>query len=462
MVFRAPLNGFALVARMILSAAFSGPALAQDSSREDVKAGQSALPGPSDDLLARLEGVYKDIHANPELSMQERRTAGIAARWLRDQGYAVTEGVGGTGVVGLLRNGEGPTVLLRADMDALPMKENTGLPYASTKKGTDPASGRETAIAHSCGHDLHVTWLMGATQVLAANKDKWRGTVLAVFQPGEEIGEGAKAMVDDGMVKRFPKPVVTLGQHVLPFPAGQVRLASGPVLSQSDSLKVTLYGRGGHGSGPESTIDPVVMAAATVMRLQTIVSREVSMSDSAVVSVGSMQAGSSANIIPDQAELQLNVRTYDDGVRDKVLSSIKRIVDGEASISGAPKPPLLTMLGRFPLTVNDADATAKVTEALKQRLGADRVQPAGNAAASEDFTVFARAWDVPSVFWFVGGTDPKRYAEAEKAGTLDALPSNHAPEFAPVLTPTLRTGVETMLAAAAPWLAPLASDAKAR
>ncbi|GEP04388.1 amidohydrolase [Methylobacterium oxalidis] len=445
--------GLALAAFVSLSA-LSGPAFAQADAK--------GLPGPTEEQLAKLQAIYEDIHANPELSMQEKRTAGIAAKWLKEQGFEVTEGVGGTGVVGVLRNGDAPTVLLRADMDALPMKENTGLPYASTKKGTDPASGRETAIAHSCGHDLHVTWLMGATQILAANKDKWHGTVMAVFQPGEEIGEGAKAMVDDGMVKRFPKPAVTLGQHVLPFPAGQVRLASGPVLSQSDSLKVTLYGRGGHGSGPESTIDPVVMAAATVMRLQTIVSREVSMTDSAVVTVGSMQAGSSANIIPDQAELQLNVRTYDGGVRDKVLSSIKRVVEGEASISGAPKPPLFTMLGRFPLTVNDADATAKVTEALKQRLGADRVQPAGNAAASEDFTVFARAWDVPSVFWFVGGTDPKRYAEAEKAGTLDALPANHSPEFAPVLTPTLRIGVETMLAAAGHWLAPQASDAKAR
>src|SRR6185503_15913378 len=178
---------------------------------------QAVLPGPSDDLLAKLESTYKDIHANPELSMQERRTAGIAANWLREQGYEVTEGIGRTGVVGLLRNGEGATVLLRADMDALPMKENTGLPYASTKTGIDPSSGQETGIAHSCGHDMHVTWLMGATQVLAANKDKWRGTVIAVFQPAEETGEGARSMVDDGLVKRFPKPTVALAQHVLPL-----------------------------------------------------------------------------------------------------------------------------------------------------------------------------------------------------------------------------------------------------
>ncbi|WP_245296419.1 amidohydrolase [Methylorubrum extorquens] len=445
--------GLALAALVSL-AALSSPGFAQTDAK--------GLPGPTEEQLAKLQAIYEDLHANPELSMQEKRTAGIVAKWLKEQGFEVAEGVGGTGVVGLLRNSDGPTVLLRADMDGLPMKENTGLPYASMKKGTDPASGRETAIAHSCGHDLHVTWLMGATQILAANKDKWRGTVMAVFQPGEEIGEGAKAMVDDGMVKRFPKPAVTLGQHVLPFLAGQVRLAPGPVLSRSDSLKVTLYGRGGHGSGPESAIDPVVMAAATVMRLQTIVSREVSMSDSAVISVGSMQAGSSANIIPDEAQLQLNVRTYDDAVRDKVLASIKRVVEGEAAISGAPKPPLLTMLGQFPLTVNDEDATAKVAEALKQRLGAERVQPAASANASEDFTVFARAWDVPSVFWFVGGTDPKKYAEAERTGTLNALPSNHSPEYAPILTPTLRTGVETMLAAAGPWLAPANAGSQPR
>ncbi|MHB2206469.1 amidohydrolase [Methylobacterium sp. CM6257] len=420
------------------------------------------MPGPSDDQLAKLEGIYKDIHANPELSMQERRTAGIAAHWLRDQGFEAAEGVGGTGVVGLLHNGEGPTALLRADMDALPMKENTGLPYASAKTGTDPASGRETAVAHCCGHDLHVTWLMGATQILAANTDEWRGTVMAVFQPGEEVGQGARAMIGDGMVKRFPKPNVTLGQHVLPFQAGEVRLKSGPVLSRSDSVKVTLYGHSGHGSSPESTVDPVVMTAATVMRLQTIVSREVAMTDSAVVTVGSLQAGTSANIIPDQSELQLNICTFNDQVRDRVLASVKRIVTGEATMSGAPKPPLLTTLGQFPLTVNDADATAKLAAALKQRLGDERVQPAGNAAASEDFTEFARAWNVPSVFWFVGGTDPKLYAEAEKAGTLNELPSNHSPEFAPVLSPTLRTGVETILAAAGAWLAPAAANSHAR
>jgi hippurate hydrolase len=362
--------------------------------------------------------------------------------------------VGGTGVVGLLRNGEGSTVLLRADMDALPMKENTGLAYASTKTGIDPSSGLETGIAHSCGHDMHVAWLMGATQIIAANKDKWHGTVMAVFQPAEETGEGARAMVEDGLAKRFPKPTVALAQHVLPLPAGQTAIRSGLMLSQSDSLRVQLFGRGGHGSSPERTIDPVVMAAAIVMRLQTVVSREIAMTDNAVVSVGSLQAGTSANIIPDEAMLQLNIRTLNDQVRDQVLASIKRIINGEATTSGAPKPPSITTLGRFPLTVNDEDATQKVAEALRQRLGVERVQPTGPASASEDFSELPRAWKVPSVYWIVGGVDPEKFAEAKRTGRLNELPSNHSPEFAPVINPTLRTGVEAMLAAAGVWLIP--------
>jgi hippurate hydrolase len=435
----------------------SGPVLGQGTQQQTSRTSQAALPGPTNDLVAKLEGIYKDIHANPELSMQERRTAGIAASWLREQGFEVTEGVGRTGVVGVLRNGEGVTVLLRADMDALPMKENSGLPYASDKTGTDPSSGRETAIAHSCGHDMHVVWLMGATRILAENRGSWRGTVVAVFQPGEETGEGAKAMVDDGLVRRFPKPDVVLGQHVMPLPAGRVGISSGPLLSRSDSLEVTMFGRGGHGSSPESTVDPVVMAAATVMRLQTVVSREIGMTDQAVVTVGSLQAGSSANIIPNEASLQLNVRTFDDQVRDRVLAAIRRIVMGEATTSGAPKPPTVNSLNSFPLTVNDEAATQRVTEALRRRLGADQVQPAGLASASEDFTVLARAWNVPSVYWLVGGVDPKTYADAERAGKLNEIPSNHSPEFAPVIDPTLRRGVETMLAAASAWLMPSGS-----
>jgi amidohydrolase len=446
-------KGLIVLAMLVALSAlgWASPVLAQTQTP---RSSQPGLPSPSDDLLKKLEGVYKDIHANPELSMQEQRTAGIAADWLRQNAYEVTNEIGGTGVVGLLRNGDGPTVLMRADMDGLPMKENTGLAYAS-KKVVKEKSGQEVPVAHSCGHDMHVTWLMGATQILAANKDKWRGTVMAVFQPGEETGEGAKAMVDDGLTKRFPKPTVALAQHVLPLATGQTGIRSGLFLSQSDSLRVTLFGSGGHGSSPETTVDPVVMAAATVMRLQTVVSREIGMTDNAVVSVGSVQAGYSANIIPNEAVLQLNIRTFNDQVRERVLSSIKRIVNGEATTSGAPKPPEITKLpGEFPLTVNDEDATRKVTEALRQRLGPERVGPTGVTSASEDFTVISRAWNTPSVYWAVGGVDPQQYAEAEKAGRLNEIPSNHSPEFAPVISPTLQVGIEAMLAAAGAWLTP--------
>jgi amidohydrolase len=294
---------------------------------------------------------------------------------------------------------------------------------------------------------------MGATQILAANRDKWRGTVMAVFQPGEETGEGARAMVEDGMVKRFPKPDIALAQHVLPLPAGHLAIRSGLLLSQSDSLRVTMFGAGGHGSSPETTIDPVVMAAATVSRLQTVVSREIGMTENAVVTVGSVQAGSSANIIPNEAVLQLNIRTFNDQVRETVLSSVKRIINGEATTSGAPKPPEFTTLpGEFPLTINDEHATPRVAEALRQRFGAERVRSTGPTSASEDFSVIPRAWNVPSVYWIVGGTDPQKYAEAERTGKLNELPSNHSPEFAPVINPTLRTGIEAMLAAAGAWL----------
>ena len=423
----------------------------------DASAVTHALPGPSDDLLVKLADIYRDIHANPELSMQEHRTSGIAGGWLREQGYEVTEGVGGTGVVGVLRNGDGPTVLLRADMDALPIKESTGLSYASQKTGTD-RFGQATSIAHSCGHDMHVTWLMGATRILAENRANWRGTVMAVFQPGEETGQGARAMIEDGMVKRFPKPEVTLGQHVMPLSAGRIGWHVGSMLSAGDSWEVKLFGRGAHGSMPQKSVDPVVMAASAVMRLQTVVSREVAMTDSAVVTVGALQAGMSENVIPDHALLRLNVRTFKDEVRKRVLAAIRRILEAEAAASGAPKPPGFSVLSEFPLTRNDEAGTRKVVAALENRFGPDRVSEVGPATASEDFGLFGSAWNVPAVFWVIGGIDPARYEEAKKAGMLDELPANHAPDFAPVIDPTLRTGVEAMLAAASAWICSAASS----
>jgi amidohydrolase len=417
----------------------------------------AALAGPSDELLARLEDVYRDLHANPELSMQEHRTAGIVATWLGEIGFDVTDGVGGTGVVGVLHNGEGQTVLLRADMDALPIKESTGLPYASDKTGTD-RFGQATSVAHSCGHDMHVTWLMGATRVLAENRRAWRGTIIAVFQPAEETGQGAQAMIDDGMVERFPKPDVTLAQHVMPLSAGQIGWRPGVMLSAGDSWEVTLFGRGAHGSMPQKSVDPVVMAASAVMRLQTVVSREVAMTDAAVVTIGTLQAGTSENVIPDRALLRLNVRTFDDEVRDRVLVAIRRILEAEAAASGAPRPPEFSVLSTFPLTRNDDAATHKAVAALTGQFGESRVTEIGPATASEDFGLFGTAWDAPTVFWVIGGIEPATFAESQIAGTLDELPANHAPNFAPVIHPTLRTGVEAMVAAAGAWLCFAASS----
>jgi amidohydrolase len=406
---------------------------------------------PSQDLLAELETLYRDLHANPELSMQEHRTAGIAAAWLRRFGYEVTEGIGGTGVVGVLRNGAGATVLLRADMDALPVTEATGLDYASRATGTD-RFGTASGIAHACGHDMHMVWLMGVARLLAETRPRWSGTIMALFQPGEETGQGARAMVEAGLVKDFPRPDVVLGQHVVPAPAGMVGWRAGTIMAASDSWEVTLFGRGAHGSMPQKSVDPVLMAAASVLRLQGVVAREVAMADAAVVTVGALQAGSAENVIPDRALLRLNVRSFKAEVRERVLSAIRRILAAEAQASGAPRPPDIAVLGEHPTTCNDATATAKVVEAFERQFGKERLQEIEPASASEDFSLLGAAWGVPSVFWFVGGTEPERFAAAMAAGKMDELPGNHAPDFAPTIHPTLSAGIEAMLAAAGMWL----------
>jgi hippurate hydrolase len=403
-----------------------------------------------DDLLPDLETLYTDIHAHPELSMQETRTAGLAADRLRAAGYDVTTGVGTTGVVGLLRNGDGPTVMLRADMDALPVREATGLPYASTITATD-RDGTTVPVMHACGHDMHVTWLVGATTLFARAREAWHGTLLAVFQPAEETAQGAQAMIDDGLFKRFPKPAVVLGQHVMVGPAGVLGAREGVITSAADSLQIRLFGRGAHGSMPQASIDPVVMAAATVLRLQTIVSRELAATDAAVLTIGALQAGTKENVIPDEALLKLNVRTFDEGVRTRVLAAIERIVKAEAEASGAPKPPEITPLDRYALVRNDPRATTRVADAFRRHFPAGRVRETGPTSASEDFGSFGAEWHAPSVFWFVGGTDPDVYAKAKAANRLGELPTNHNPRFAPVLHPTLETGVEALVTAAGAW-----------
>jgi amidohydrolase len=408
-------------------------------------------------LLPDLEELYKDIHSHPELSMQETRTAEIAAKRLQAAGYEVTSGVGKTGVVGLLRNGNGPTVMLRADMDALPVKEETSLPYASSVTAKD-AEGKTVPVMHACGHDMHVTWLVGAATLFAQERDTWHGTLMAVFQPAEETAQGAQAMIDDKLFTRFPKPAVVLGQHVMVGPAGAIGGRTGVITSAADSFQIRMFGRGAHGSMPQASIDPVVMAAATVLRLQTIVSREIAPNDAAVVTIGSLQAGTKENVIPDEAIIKLNLRTFDEGVRTRVLAAIKRIVNAEAEASGAPKLPEITPLDRYSLVSNDAEATKRVADAFRKHFSREHVLEVKPTSASEDFGSFGAEWGAPSVFWFVGGTDPDVYAKAKAAGKVHEIPTNHNPRFAPVIHPTLQTGVETLLVSAKAWLSPKAAS----
>jgi amidohydrolase len=403
------------------------------------------------DLLPDLEAVYKDIHTHPELSMQETRTAGIAADRLRAAGYEVTTGVGKTGVVGLLRNGEGPVVMLRADMDALPVQEATGLQYASKVMATDSA-GKVVPVMHACGHDIHVTWLIGAATLFAKSRGVWKGTLMPVFQPAEETAAGAQAMIDDGLFRRFPKPDVVLGQHVMSLPAGIIAGRPGVTSSAADSLQIRLFGRGAHGSMPEASVDPVVMAAAIVLRLQGIVSREVAANEAAVVTIGVLQAGTKENVIPDEAIIKLNVRTFDEGVRKRVLTAIERIVNAEAAASGAPKKPEITSLDRYSLVTNDPEATKRVSDAFHSHFSPDRVKETKPTTASEDFGSFGTEWGAPSVFWFVGGIDSGLYAKALKEGKLGEIPTNHNPRFAPVIHPTLEAGLEALVVAAQAWL----------
>ncbi len=399
-----------------------------------------------------IADIYQDLHANPELSFQEHRTAGIVAAILGELGYSVTTGLGGTGVVGLLANGEGPTVLLRADMDGLPVEEQTGLAYASTARGVDP-EGNEMPVMHACGHDVHVTSLLGAAEQLAEARSEWAGTLVVVFQPAEELGLGAKAMIDDGLYETVPVPDVVLGQHVAPFPAGFIGLRPGDAMAASDSMNIKLFGEGGHGSRPEATVDPVVLAAAVVMRLQGVVSREVGALEQAVVTVGRIHAGTKNNIIPAEATLGLSIRTFDTAVRAKVLAAIERIARAESEASGSTREPEFTFEESLPPTHNDAAATARTSGALREVVGERNVFDPGQITGSEDVSHLSSAADCPLVFWFLGGADPSIAEEFLKTGKLPTdIPSNHSPFFAPVVEPTLQIGVEALVSAAREWL----------
>jgi amidohydrolase len=406
---------------------------------------------------ADLADLYRDLHRHPELSFAETRTAGIVAGRLHALGFDTTEKVARTGVVGVLRNGAGPTVLLRADMDALPVLEETGLPYASTDRGTD-RDGLDVPVMHACGHDVHVACLLGAAGLAAAETAAWRGTVMTVFQPAEELGQGARAMIDDGLFERFGTPDVVLGQHVGPIPAGSLAIRSGVAFAAADAVRVVMHGRGGHGSRPETTIDPVVMAAATVLRLQTLVSREIAATDMAVLTVGALRAGTKENVVPEQAELLISIRSFDEAVRRRVLDGIDRIVRAEAAASGAVREPETTVLHSFPAVVNDERAVGRTAPALAALVGSDRLFDPGAVTGSEDVGLLAAAAPAPLAFWLLGGADPAEFAGARTAAEVVArvaqLPSNHSSRFAPVIDPTLATGTNALWAAARAWLAP--------
>ncbi|MFD2419045.1 amidohydrolase [Amycolatopsis pigmentata] len=398
---------------------------------------------PHAELADRLGEVYRDLHEHPELSLREFRTADIVANALRPLGFDVTTEVGGTGVVGVLRNGPGPVVMVRADMDALPVTEATGLPYASTARAVD-SGGAEVPVAHACGHDMHVTCLLGAATWLSGTRADWSGTLLTVFQPAEELALGARAMVDDGLFERFPKPDIVLGQHVGPLPAGMIGHGSGPLMAATDSVSVTLHGRGGHGSTPEGTVDPVVMAAHVVVRLQGIVAREVASSERAVVTVGRLRAGTKENVIPDTAELGINIRTFDDHTRNTVRAAVERIVRAEAAASGAPSEPEFEWAAGAPVLVCDPEATETIVAAFTRQFGAQRLVAMPPINPSEDMGVFGTAAGAPTVYWFFGGIDFTRRQ-------FDHLPMNHSPEFAPDIEPTLSTGIEALVTAARTW-----------
>ena len=405
-----------------------------------------------DDVRSWQEQLYRDVHQHPELPHQEQRTAALVADRLRAAGYEVHQGVGGTGVVGLLRNGEGPAVLLRADMDALPVREATGLPYASEVTTTD-ADGNEVPVMHACGHDAHLTCLAGAAQLLADARQRWAGTVIAVFQPAEETGDGARGMVEGGLGELIPTPQVALAQHVMPLPAGRIGTRPGPALAAADSMRITLHGRGAHGSMPQAAVDPVVLAAMIVVRVQTVVSREVPPGETAVLTVGSIQAGTTSNVIPDEAVLQLNVRTYTEATRSTVLDAIHRIVRAECAASNCPEEPEFELFDRFPLTDNDAAATDRVASAFADSFG-DRAGPVGQQSASEDFSDIPTTLDVPYSYSFIGGIDPDSYDRALRAGRVaQDVPVNHSATFAPVVQPTLDTGTQALVVAALAWLA---------
>jgi hippurate hydrolase len=395
---------------------------------------------PLDEVYPSLDALYVDLHQHPELSLQEQETAAKLAARLKALGYEVTTGVGGHGVVGVLRNGTGPTVLLRTDMDALPVKEETGLPFASAVTAKN-AAGETVPVMHACGHDAHMASWVGAATLLARSRDRWRGTLVLVGQPAEELLSGARAMIADGLLTRFPRPDFALALHSATVPSGKVALVPGYIYANVNDAELTVYGTGGHGAMPNRTVDPIVIAARIVVTLQTIVSREVNPFDPAVVTVGSIHGGTKSNIIPEEVKLQLTIRSYKDEVQDHLVSAIGRIARAEAVAGRSPKDPMLTVGPRTASILNDAALGQRLTTALSRWLGPENVIEGKPVMASEDFTELGRA-GVPTLMFWLGAAEPKALAAATAAGKT--LPGPHSPRFAPVREPTIRTGASAM------------------
>ena len=392
-----------------------------------------------DETQREREKQYKYFHQHPELSMKEDHTAQTIIDILSEAGIE-TKRVGKTGVVAEIKNGEGPVVAMRADIDALPIKENSGKDYTSTVS-TQDENGKTVGVSHACGHDFHISSLLGALKAFNKHKDAWRGTYIGVFQPGEETAQGAKYLVENGITSMIAKPDVYLGQHVLgAIPAGTVGIRSGAFLTTAASIRVHIFGKGSHGSMPELSVDPVVVASSIVLKLQTIVSRELAAKDYAIVTVGALNAGSKSNIIPDDAELLINTRTYSEDTQKFVYNAIERIVRGECELARCPKEPEFTYYDCYPLTNNDQNASLRVRKAFDEYFGEDSVD-ISRASASEDFSIVANAFKTPYAYWGLGG-----FADMQNA------PGNHNPAFAPDLQPTLNRGLEAAVVAACAWL----------
>ncbi|HEX6822260.1 MAG TPA: amidohydrolase [Candidatus Sulfotelmatobacter sp.] len=401
------------------------------------------MPKEVDSVYPDAHSLYLDLHEHPELSGHETETAAKLAGKLKAAGYEVTEPVGGTGVVAVLKNGTGPTIMLRTELDALPVEERTGLPYASKVHAKDDA-GRDVAVMHACGHDAHMASLLGTAEIMARSKNTWHGTLILIGQPAEETIGGAEGMIKAGLFSRFPKPDAIVALHVgNELPAGTVSITPGIYNTNSDSVRITIYGKGGHGAAPHTTVDPIVIAARTILSLQTIASREVKPGELAIVTVGYIRAGTKNNIIPEQAEMGLTIRTYKQEIRKQVLSAISRIAKAEADAAGAPREPLVEHYEQTDAVYNEPALAERLRAPLEAALGKDHVEITGPITPSEDFSYFVEQ-GVPGFYFSLGGADPQKFAEAKAKG--EHLPSNHSSLFAPDVDPALHTGIAAEVA----------------